>query len=109
MAYDERVVNRLRTLFGNEPDLVVKKMFGGVGFILSGNMAVGVLNEELLVRITPEQREAALAEPHVRLADVAGRPIRGWVIIAPEGFANDATLERWVRQGVAVARSLPPK
>lgn len=89
--------------------MVAKKMFGGTGFILNGNMAVGVLGDELMVRVPPDQYMTLQAEPHVRIFDMTGRAMRGWLVVEPAGFKTDADLERWVALGVTVAESLPPK
>ncbi len=109
MAYNEGLADDIRALLAEQPNIVAKKMFGGIGFILSGNMAVGVLGDDLLVRVTPEQYDALRAEPHVRLFDMTGRAMRGWLVVEPAGFTLDSDLERWVALGVAVAESLPPK
>ena len=109
MAYNEGLANDIRALLANRPHVVAKKMFGGIGFILNGNMAVGVLGDELLVRVTPEQFEALRAEPHVRLFDMTRRVSRGWLVVTPPGLAMDEELQRWVARGVAVAETLPPK
>ena len=109
MAYDERVARRVRAELGGLPGLVEKKMFGGVGFIVLGNMAVGVLGSDLIVRVGATEYAEALAQPHVRVFDMTGRPMQGWVLVAPEGYAAGDDLRRWIDQGVAVALALPPK
>lgn len=109
MAYSEDLANHIRAILSNRPSVIAKKMFGGIGFILSGNMAVGVLGDELMVRVSLEQYEALQGEPHVRVFDMTGRVMRGWLVVAPGGFSTDADLERWIAIGVAVAESLPPK
>ncbi len=109
MAYDERVAQRIREELGGMPGLVEKKMFGGVGFILRGNMAVGVLGSDLIVRLGAAQQTDALAQPHVRVFDMTGRPMKGWVLVSPEGYELEGELRRWIDHGVAFALSLPPK
>ncbi len=99
----------MRELFDEGPEIVEKKMFGGVGFLLQGNMACGILNDDLIVRVGPEQYEEALAEAHARPFDITGRPMTGWVMVAPAGYAEDEDLDRWVQQGLAFAGSLPAK
>ena len=89
--------------------MVEKKMFGGVGFIVLGNMAVGVLGSDLIVRVGATEYAEALAQPHVRVFDMTGRPMQGWVLVASEGYAAGDDLRRWIDQGVAVALALPPK
>jgi hypothetical protein len=84
-------------------------MFGGIAFMVGGNMAVGVSGSELMVRVGPETDAAALARPGVRPFDMTGRPMAGWVLVAADGYADDATFASWLDQGIAFARSLPPK
>jgi hypothetical protein len=110
MAYDESVAERVRGLVGDEAGLSEKKMFGGIAFLINGNMAVGVNKSDLVVRIDPGTQDAAMAEPGVREFDLSGgRPMRGWIMVEPAGYAKAAQLKRWVNRGVAFARSLPPK
>jgi len=109
MAYDEGLAHRVRELLAEQAGFVEKKMFGGVGYMLHGNMACGVNQENLIVRVGPEQYETALARPHTRVFDITGRPMTGWVVVEPAGYESDAALEAWVRQGVDFALSLPPK
>jgi TfoX/Sxy family transcriptional regulator of competence genes len=109
MAYDEGLAEHIRVILADRPNVVAKKMFGGVAFILNGNMAVGVINNELIVRASAKEYEALQTEPGVRTFDMTGRPMRGWLVIEPTAISTDADLERWVARGVAVAESLPPK
>lgn len=109
MAYDERLAERIRGQMASIQGFVEKKMFGGIGFLLHGNMACGVNGQNLIVRVGPEQYDAALAEPHVGPFDMTGRPMKGWVVVAPEGCATEADLGSWIQRGVAVAQSLPAK
>lgn len=109
MAYDEGLAQRIREALDDQQGLEEKKMFGGVGFMVRGNMAVGVNKEDLIVRVGPEGHEAALEKPGVRVFDITGKPMKGWVTVAPEGVAEDADLAAWVEEGVAFALSLPPK
>lgn len=109
MAYDEGLARRVRVLLEGHPAFTEKKMFGGTGFMLQGNMACGVNKDDLIVRVGPDRYEAALAAPHTRVFDMTGRPMTGWVVVAPAGCASDAGLEDWVRQGADFALSLPAK
>lgn len=109
MAYDEILAARLRAEIGNLPGMVEKKMFGGIGFILNGNMALGILDADLLVRVTPGEYEAALGQAHTSVMDKFGRKMKGWVKVAPPGWAEAADLKGWVQTGLAAARALPPK
>jgi len=109
MPYDELLAARMRTAIGPLPNLEEKKMFGGVGFILNGNMACGVHKNDMIVRVGPEKYEEALSRPHTRVFDMTGRPMAGWVVIEPAGCASESDLKGWVEQGLAFARSLPGK
>src|SRR5579871_3629000 len=105
MAYDEGLAERLRGVFEEEPRAIEKKMFGGLCFMVDGKMCVGIVKDELMVRVGPEKNAEALARPHARPMDFTGKPMKGFVYVAPEGFESDATLQWWVAQGVAFARS----
>jgi hypothetical protein len=110
MAYDEGLALRVREALAGTPGIVEKKMFGGLGFILAGNMAVGVLAEGLLVRVGPDASATLLDRPHVSDFGMPGRaPMRGWLIVHPDGLASAADLDDWIRTGVATAAVLPPK
>lgn len=110
MPYDEDFANRVREQLSDEDGVTEKQMFGGLAFLLRGNMAVGLSGSgELMVRVGPDGTEGALAEPHTRLFDMAGRPMRGWILVAPEGVSTARALGVWVRRGLEFARTLPPK
>jgi TfoX/Sxy family transcriptional regulator of competence genes len=109
MAYDEGLATRVRDLIGDRPGVVEKKMFGGLAFLLHGNMACGVHADELIVRLAADATDAALAEPGTRLFDISGRPMKGWLLVDAEAHAEDDDLRRWVDRGVAYAGTLPPK
>lgn len=109
MAYDEGLAQRVRETLGERQDIEEKKMFGGLSFMLSGNLACGIIGEELIVRVGPDNDMDALAKPHARPFDFTGKPMKGWVTVAQEGLESDEALEGWVEQGVAFASSLPPK
>ena len=109
MAYDEGLAHRIREVLADRPGLTEKKMFGGIAFMVQGNMACGVSGEEIMVRVGPDEMDSAAAQAHVRPADMAGRPMKGWVLVAPGGYEADEDLEGWVRRGVDFALSLPPK
>jgi TfoX/Sxy family transcriptional regulator of competence genes len=106
MAYDEALAGRLRDQLAGQPGLTEKKMFGGLAFLLDGNLAVGIRGEDLMVRVGEEGAEAALAQPHARESYMGERAMKGWILVGPDGHYR---LEEWVRRGVAYARSLPPK
>ena len=109
MAYDEGLAQRIEKALGGQPELVGKKMFGGIGYMLRGNMACGINQESLIVRVGPEQYQKALDHPHTRPFDMTGRPMKGWVMVRPEGTQSDTDLEDWIRQGVEFALTLPAK
>jgi TfoX/Sxy family transcriptional regulator of competence genes len=109
MPYDELLAARLRAALGPLPGLVEKKMFGGVCLLVNGNMACGVYKDDLIVRIGTERYQEALARPHTKFFDITGRAMKGWVMVEPEGCATEADLKAWAGQGLAFARSLPPK
>ncbi len=109
MAYSEELAQRVRTYLGGHPLIEEKRMFGGVGFLLQGNMACGINKDDLIVRVGPENYEQALEQPHARPFDMTGRPMSGWVMVNPAGYASQEDLGMWVTQGLDFAASLPPK
>lgn len=109
MAYDEGMAERVRDLVALHGEVTERKMFGGIAWMLAGNMACGIIGDELIVRLEPEEAERALGEPHVRPFDFTGRPMRGFVCVGPEGHAEGADLAGWVEAGMGFAASLPPK
>ncbi len=109
MAYNKELSTRIRQCLTDVQGLTSKVMFGGVGFLVNGNMACGVHGENLIIRLSPADGEKVLTRPHTRPFDLSGKPMRGWVYVEPEGFATEADLQAWVNRGVDYARSLPPK
>lgn len=109
MAHDENLGLHIRELLSHVGGLQEKKMFGGVGFLVYGNMACGVHKDSLILRVGPDQYQAALDREHVRVFDMTGRPMTGWVMVASPGFVTDQALSGWVQQGLEFALSLPPK
>jgi TfoX/Sxy family transcriptional regulator of competence genes len=109
MAYDEHLAARIRAVLADQPTLIEKKMFGGLTFMLHGNMCCGVVREELMVRVGPAQHTEALGMPYARQMDFTGRPMKNMVIVAPAGFEKDADLAAWVQRGVQFVATLPPK
>src|SRR5436305_8209337 len=110
MAYDEALAERIRSMLPDEP-LVEKKMFGGLAFLVGGNMSVAASGQGgLMVRVDPAETEALLAEPGAAEFDMGGRgPMKGWLRVSDDVLGDDETLGAWVSRGVAYARSLPPK
>jgi hypothetical protein len=109
MAYDKGLAQRVRELLEEKPGFVEKKMFGGICFLLCGNMACGIIHEDLIVRAGAERYEASLKLPHTRKFDITGKPMKGWVMVSSEGYETDEDLFHWIQQGVHYALSLPPK
>lgn len=110
MAYDEDLANRIRELIGAEPDVTEMKMFGGLAFLIGGNMSVGASGQGgLMVRVDPEETDSLLGKPHARPFEMRGRSMQGWLRVDAEGLTTKRQLEPWVRRGVTYARSLPPK
>lgn len=109
MPYSKSLAARVRDALRSERGVVEKKLFGGVAFLLHGNMLVGIWEHDLIARVGAEQYEQALTEPHVRAFDVTGRPMRGWVLVEPEGTDSDHQLRQWVERARAFVATLPPK
>jgi len=109
MAYDRGLAQRVRELLAEEEGFAEKQMFGGVCFLLHGNMACGIINDDLIVRVGLPDYEASLALPHTRRFDITGRALKGWVMVATDGYEADDDLSGWVRKGVHFALTLPPK
>lgn len=109
MAYDEALAQRIRSRIGEHPGLSERKMFGGIVFMIGGNMAVGVNDSDLMVRVGKDGHTEAVARPGARVMDFTNRPMKGWVWVAPAGFSDDERLSEWIAQGVAFAEGLPAK
>ena len=109
MPYSKSLAARIRHMLAARSGIVEKKMFGGVAFLLHGNMLVGVWNDSLIVRLGPEEGEEALSESHVRQFDVTGRPMKGWVMVEPDGLDSDSRLRDWIERATNFVRTLPAK
>ena len=109
MAYDEALADRVRDLLADRGELREQKMFGGLCWMLNGNMACGVLNDDLIVRVGKDAGDQALADPNARPFDFSGRAMKGTVFVGPGGTEDDADLASWVDAGAGYALSLPPK
>lgn len=109
MSYDEGMAQRLREALSHRHDVVEKKMFGGIAFMVSGNMCCGVVDDTMMARVGPERYEQALGLPHAREMDFTGRPMRGFVFVHPDGLQTDEELGSWVRRCEDFADSLAPK
>jgi TfoX/Sxy family transcriptional regulator of competence genes len=109
MAHDEKLAARLRALLEGNGAVAEKKMFGGLAFLVNGNMSVGVHKDWLIARLSAEAAAEALQRPGAKVMDITGRPMKGWLMIAPDGVASDESLRAWVEESVAFAGSLPSK
>lgn len=110
MPYDEDLANRIRELVSPEPGLTEKRMFGGLAFLINGNMSVSASGQGgLLLRVDPAETEKLLSSPHAQPFEMRGRTMDGWLRVETDGLKTNRELERWVGRGVACARSLPKK
>jgi hypothetical protein len=109
IAYDDALAARVRQVLSGQPNLTEKKMFGGLCFLLGGNMCCGVNGDQLMLRVGPDAYESALARPHAREMDFTGRALRGMVYVDSEGIATGDALRDWLSVAVGFAASLPPK
>ncbi|BCY15444.1 TfoX/Sxy family protein [Actinoplanes sp. L3-i22] len=108
MAFDEALADRIRDGFQDVDGVTDKRMFGGITFMIHGNMAVGVMGDDLIVRLGAEAGLAALTEPGIRAFDFTGRPMKNWIVVDGDRL-DDEGLARWLRAGLDFASSLPPK
>ena len=109
MAYDEGLAERIREVLAGEPDVHEKLMFGGVCFMVRGHMTLGIVKDDLMVRVGPEVYDDLLKQPHARVMDFTHRPMKGMLYVDPEGYEDDADLRRWIGHALAYTHSLPAK
>ncbi len=109
MAFDENLAARIRDALARKKNIEEKKMFGGVCFLLHGNMLVGVWKNSLIVRLGADSYEDALLEPHVKKMDITGKPMKGWIMVEPEGVEDDEQLKDWIQKAVKFVGKLPGK
>ena len=109
MAFDEALAERICRGLARKKGIEEKKMFGGIGFLLNGNLFVGVWKESLVVRLGEEEGEEALKESHVKEFDITGKPMRNWVLVGPEGVQDDEQLAGWIQRAVKFVGALPAK
>ena len=109
MAFDEALAERIRRGLARKKGIEEKKMFGGIGFLLNGNMLVGVWKDSLIVRLDPEGYDDALLEPHVGEFNITGRSMKGWVLVAPAGVEGDGPVKAWIQRAVKFVGKLPAK
>jgi TfoX/Sxy family transcriptional regulator of competence genes len=109
MAYDEDLANRIRSLVLSDPNTVEKKMFGGLAYLVNGNMAVGVHKNDLIVRLSADEYDKALTQPGANMFDLTGKVMKGWLQVEGSAVEDDDALQSWVKVGVDYARTLPAK
>src|SRR5215813_12939128 len=109
MAFSEALAARIRQRLARRKNVEEKKMFGGVGFLLHGNLLVGVWKDSLIVRLGPDEGDEALREPHVKEFNITGRSMKGWVLVEPEGVTGDDQLKDWIQRAVKFVGKLPAK
>jgi TfoX/Sxy family transcriptional regulator of competence genes len=109
VAYDENLAARIRQSLTRNNGIAEKKMFGGIGYLLNGNMLVGVWKNSMIVRLGPDEGIAALKEPHVKEFDITGRPMTGWIMVEPEGVEDDDQVKDWVQRAIKFVGKLPRK
>ncbi len=107
MGYDEKTAGRVRGILSRRANVVEKKMFGGLCFMVDGGMCCGLTGSSLIVRVGPERYEEALSQPHARLMDFTGRPVTGMVYVDPAGYETDAALGSWIQRGIDFVSTLP--
>lgn len=108
MAYNLKLAERIRAELHGIP-IVEKKMFGGVGFLLHGNMACGVYKDDMIVRVDPAKHETLLKKNHVKPFAITGKPMKGWLLVEAGGYKTTKQISAWVKEGVGFSLTLPPK
>ncbi len=109
MAYSRDLADEIRNHIGDHPGLNEKEMFGGIAFLIGGNMAVGVTGDELMVRVGKDAHDETVVLPGARVFDLSSRPMKGWLVIGADGISSRDDLEAWIERGVRFAESLPSK
>ena len=109
MPFDDTLAQRIRDALARKKNLEEKKMFGGIGFLLNGNMLVGVWKDSLIARLGPDEGDDALLEPHVKAFDITGKAMKGWVLVEPEGIDDDGQLKEWIERAMRFVETLPAK
>src|SRR5919109_1727836 len=109
MPFSQTLAERIRHRLSRRQGILEKKMFGGVGFLLHGNMCVGVWKDSLIARVGAQHYDDALKEPFAREFDITGRPMQGWIMVSPSGIEDDDQLGDWIDRAVQFARTLPRK
>ena len=109
MAYDEGLAERIRGIVADRHDVSEKRMFGGIAFMIRGHMSIGIVKDDLMVRVGPEALDNLVRRPHARPMDFTGRPLKGFVFVSHGGYRTEKALAKWIKEAVAFASSLPQK
>jgi len=109
MAFDLTLAARMRAILARKKGIEERKMFGGVGFLLNGNMLVGVWKDSMIVRLGHDKFDDVLGEPHVREFDITGKPMKGWIMVEPDGLKDDDQLKDWIGRATTFVKTLPKK
>jgi TfoX/Sxy family transcriptional regulator of competence genes len=109
MPYNQQLAEHLRQRLIPLVQVDEKKMFGGIAFMLNGNMLVGVIQDSMIVRVGPAEHAAALKQPGARPFDLTGKPMSGWVLVSEKGYDSDHAFERWIHLALEFVRTLPSK
>jgi TfoX/Sxy family transcriptional regulator of competence genes len=109
MAFDASLAARIRAILARKKGIEERKMFGGVGFLLNGNMLVGVWKDSIIVRLGHDKYDDALVEPHVREFDITGKTMKGWIMVEPEGVKDHDQLKDWIGRATTFVKTLPKK
>ena len=109
MPFDPGLAERLSEILRAQPDMQEKKMFGGIGWMLNGNMCVGVYKDFLILRLGEDQADNLFKEQHVKPMDITGKPMKGWAMVSPDGYADDKSMKRYVGASIGFVRTLPSK
>src|ERR1700758_252577 len=109
MAFNVALAERIRQALGRKKGIEARKTFGGLCFMLHGHMLVGAWKDSMIVRLGVEQEEDALLEPHVRRLDIKRRPMKGWIVVEPDGVRDEAQVKAWIQRAVTFVKTLPKK
>ena len=109
MAFNEALAERIRHGLARKKGIEEKKMFGGVGFLMNGNMLVGVWKNSMIVRVGPDNYEEVLLEPHIKEFDITGKPMKGWLMVEPQGVEDNGRVKAWIQRAVMFVGKLPKK
>jgi TfoX/Sxy family transcriptional regulator of competence genes len=109
MAYDENFAQRIRDALARKKNIEEKKMFGGICFLLNGNILVGVWKDSLIARLGPDEGEDALLEPHAKAFDLTGKPMKNWILVEPKGVEDEDQLKDWIQRAAKFVGTLPGK